>query len=523
MEKLRKDPLIWTAFLYSLWTIIGSYYSKNGYRSSISAIFILPLLGAAYFLALNIIRHFFAAHLKKVTISVKTLCIAIGILWFTNILLCYPASAIPFDSFYIVDQYYGLFPKANNHPYLVTIIMGSLMRVGRFLLSDNFGIFLYILIQTLAMYAAVLTGVHFMKKWDIEDSRIKLVLLFYLLSPVYTIFTAVDRKDVLFSACTLLYCESFADSILRPLKSEKEKRAVTILEILAGTMCVLLWHNGLFIVVFSQIVRSIYFIRRKMPLARPITALTIIIAAFMYINYALYPQLGVAGITEERAFACGNALRFQQTARYCIKHSDEISVEDKEVIGTIFGDFDHVYNYTPNNGDALLGPADREHTKQQLRNYDRLWVKQFLDDPLVYISAHLHYVYLYMYPYEIPANSIFSISTGYANTGYFNIHRGGLSQAFVAFAKSCFDTCTSIPLLRPVYSAGMYTWIILLLVINALFSKSAGKLVIYSPIIMQVVICLGGFLPINGSLHYAFPIIYAAPFLLGVAGTPEGT
>ena len=43
-----------------------------------------------------------------------------------------------------------------------------------------------------------------------------------------------------------------------------------------------------------------------------------------------------------------------------------------------------------------------------------------LKDPFVYFKAHMEYVYRYYYPFSISDNSLFTISTGYANTGEFN-------------------------------------------------------------------------------------------------------
>ena len=50
-------------------------------------------------------------------ISIKAMLVFIIIEWLIYITLCYPASSIPFDSFYMIDEIYGFYPKTNAHPF----------------------------------------------------------------------------------------------------------------------------------------------------------------------------------------------------------------------------------------------------------------------------------------------------------------------------------------------------------------------------------------------------------------------
>lgn len=500
--------------MYTLLTIIGLHYGGEfSYNSN--GVMIIGIVAVAYIvysilikLALRILSSI------EVGISVKLLCIIIGILWLVSIVLSYPAGSIPFDSFYINGQYVGQFPKSNNHPYLVTLLMGNAMRFGQFLLSDNMGIFLYICLQAAVMYAALLTAVYFMGKWGIKQKYIKIMLLFYLICPLYIIFVAVDRKDVLFSAFIFLYCVVYADSIIRTDKSKKEKNVLMLCEIMFGIFSVLLRHNGIFVIFFAQVIRMCYL--KKKDFRLNIIHMVLILSCYFLANNAIFPMLGVQPVLEERVYASANVLRFQQTARYAIKHEQELKDKDKEVFTSMFGKFDYVHRYNPYNGDPIYALYSGA-TQEEIESYDRLWLRYFLDDPVVYLGAYVQFVYLYVYPYDTPENSVFSISDGWANTGYFDIYRSEIGNTYINYMQSAYNILSELPGIKVLYSAGFYSWIMLFCLFYAVHKKSLRLLVIYSPVVVSMIVLVGGFLPCNGYLHYAFPVILTAPFMATIS------
>ena len=497
-----------SAIIFSIITMIGIRYNKK-LGSGCTFLFVGILSVPLFYYGIIIIKKV----IKKICkfLKIRVLCALLGVLWFGNILLCYPASSVPFDSFYIIGEYFNLFPKANNHPYLIVIIMGFFMKLGQ-VISDNFGIFLYVLLQTAVMYIAVILAVKYMQKWNVNELYIKAMLLLYCISPLYTIYTAVDRKDVLFSAIVYIYCIFFTDSIAR--EKENDKPITFAIEILSAILAVLLRHNGIFIILISQLFRIIY--QRKIRIVKNIFSLFAITIIYLITNNYIYAKIGVEPIAEYRSYACMNADRFQETARYVIKHEAELSERDIAIICEMFGSVENMYMYTPDNGDNIMSLSYREHTKTVINEYNKMWLRQFCDDPAVYISAHLNYTYLYMYPFEIPQNSIFSISEGSANTGEFNIYRANLNEKYVTHLEKNFWHIANVPGINAMLSAGFYFWMLLYCVIYAIEQKRVYLLTIFSVIIAQSLICIFGFMPVNGAIHYAFPIILISPFIVGM-------
>lgn len=448
-------------------------------------------------------------------ISIKAMLVFIIIEWLIYITLCYPASSIPFDSFYMIDEIYGFYPKTNAHPFLSVMLIGYAMKIGTFLGNNNLGIFIYILFQTVIFYLGLIQNVFLMKKWDVKDRFIKLMLVLYIILPVYFVFCAVDRKDVLYSAFILLYTGVFINEI----KSLKVK--IIDLNFLMmnfyGLLCVLLRHNGLAIVLISQIFLIVYNIAKKCNtnLKRNIYTFISVLFLYMLFNKVVYPQLGVGEIEHYRSYATMNSLRFQQTAAYIDKHSDELESNEVDLINKMFrGGVERIRDYQKDNGDymMLLTYFDRESYIE--REYNKFWFKSMLKDPFVYFKAHMEYVYRYYYPFSISDNSLFTISTGYANTGEFNIFRSKFSNRFCSYMNNIFWGVAKIPIIKAVLSPAFYMWIFMGFLIWSILSKNAKCLIALGIPFVQIIINLMGLLPVNGALHYAYSFIILMPFLL---------
>ena len=67
------------------------------------------------------------------------------------------------------------------------MLIGYAMKIGTFLENNNLGIFIYILFQTGIFYLGLIQNVFLMKKWDVKDRFIKLMLVLYIILPVYFI------------------------------------------------------------------------------------------------------------------------------------------------------------------------------------------------------------------------------------------------------------------------------------------------------------------------------------------------
>ena len=76
------------------------------------------------------------------------------------------------------------------------------------------------------------------------------------------------------------------------------------------------------------------------------------------------------------------------------------------------------------------------------------------------------------------------------------------------------DTLQRIPIVNLLFSVGMYAWIVVYFVLDMIRKRNYAYLI---PGLMSVLstgillIC-----PANGNFRYIMPLIYAAPFLIGL-------
>lgn len=142
----------------------------------------------------------------------------------------------------------------SHHPVLHVLLVGGLLE-GFYKLtgSYNVGICIYAILQMLLMANVLALTVGYMKKRGIGRPGRILTMLFYGLSPVFQLFAICTTKDVLFTACELL----FMIFVLR-LTGEREQffaskgaQAGFVLTVL-GTM--ILRNNGLYIALIMLLI-----------------------------------------------------------------------------------------------------------------------------------------------------------------------------------------------------------------------------------------------------------------------------
>ena len=89
-----------------------------------------------------------------------------------------------------------------------------------------------------------------------------------------------------------------------------------------------------------------------------------------------------------------------------------------------------------------------------------------------------------------------------------------LSETVLQAVQMTVDTLQRIPIVNLLFSVGMYAWIVVYFVLDMIRKRNYAYLI---PGLMSVLstgillIC-----PANGNFRYIMPLIYAAPFLIGL-------
>ena len=102
---------------------------------------------------------------------------------------------------------------------------------------------------------------------------------------------------------------------------------------------------------------------------------------------------------EEGRLAEGLSAPIQQTARYQRDHGAEVTEEERAILSELFDDYDQMgtAHYSPEISDAAKDQMISHPTKEQLKNYFKVWFAQFCKHPDTYFQAFFNQTYGYFY------------------------------------------------------------------------------------------------------------------------------
>ena len=101
----------------------------------------------------------------------------------------------------------------SHHPVFQTYMIGFCLSLGRFLVNDNFGLFLYTLIQSLIYSSVLAYTIKYMSNNGIKSKNRLIVLGMYLIIPMYLLYSMSAVKDTLYTAFMILFILKVFDII----------------------------------------------------------------------------------------------------------------------------------------------------------------------------------------------------------------------------------------------------------------------------------------------------------------------
>jgi hypothetical protein len=455
---------------------------------------------------------------------------------FAVILLCYvpymvilyPGN-VPYDGYRQLNEYLGIWPLENWHPVLSTIVMGGVFSVGRALANDNFGVFLYVFMQSLCMAYAFAHCC--LRVYGFGFKRLAwLAVGFFAICPVWPAFAMTFEKDGMFLIIFVWLTVMVIDCLTA--RDAPSLQACAKLMAISALLC-LVRHNGIHIVLVTLallVAVSSKDVRRQAGAA-------LMVASFAYIavNMAVVPYLKIVPAPANEMMS----IPYQQTARVVFSHPDEVTDEQRAIISTVM-DYDRIMElYRPENSDNIR--FSLYYRGKPTGEYMRLWAAMFLEYPMTYFSATFHNTYGYYYPYE---NFDVLVSFQYYIKGY-PVANGDLDIHYVLDHHSAYEGDIGIsydaaaeqglppdqdapglissytrlwrqtPLLNLSSRPGAYAWWLMVLSLFMADARRYRGLVAFVPALMSFVVCLVS--PVNAYLRYALPYMAVAILLLAYA------
>ena len=206
---------------------------------------------------------------------------------------------------------------------------------------------------------------------------------------------------------------------------------------------------------------------------------------------------------------------FQQTARYIVENGEKVTQEEREAIDKILTYEAIADVYNPNISDYVKNMYKHNVSKDDLKNYFKVWFQMLCKDPLCYVEATLHNTYGYYYPgQQMKIQSVYQYYIKEELNYYceYNYIPGLQKYRDVIIAWSY--VFINLPVLGMLMNPGFYTWFTIICLGYIIRKKKYALFVVMMPSIMTILVCLAS--PVNGLERYMLPVMVGAPVIFAL-------
>ena len=514
------------SLIYSLLIIFGTSYMIKGTASIVFKNYILSIIALIVLFTLfrGIILFIFSlidkykpkvSKLKNIydkhpfIISITVILI----LWLPYIISFYPVILSP-DPSYQIKQYFGIPNKysdysvmidpsvtiTNHHPVIHTLLLGTCLKLGNMIGSDNLGLFMYSIIQILILSSVLAFTLYYMKKINTPFKYRIFSLLVYSLVPMFPLYAMSAVKDVIFTSLIILYILL----IYHLVKNKIDLKLKHILGILLLLILIVLFRNNGFHIILLSFPFLLLVERTNLK------KLLLIFILFLTFNYSynniILPGFKVTPSSVRETLS----IPFQQTARY-VKYN-ELTKEEYEIYDKVLDMSDLADRYKPEISDPVKNKYNKYTKNEELKEYFKYWFKDLTKDPVTYIDATVNNTYGYFYPFKTNWYIYYKYDTRIVKDG-FHYHYNTLKTSR-DILSSFGEIFPYIPIIGLISNIGFNTWILMFLTTYLIYKKKLKGIVYLIPSYVVLLICVAS--PANTYFRYAMPYIFAMPLTISL-------
>ncbi len=417
--------------------------------------------------------------------------------WLPWLLMNYPCSFCR-DATTSLRQWIGLKPWTSATPPLGTAIMGLCYSLGKFLVNENLGAFLYCLFHSVCGALVFAACIRELYRSGASKRFCLLCTAFYGLTPLWGLFAQWFEKDFLYTSAFML-----AVVLLLPVVRERTcspwKAVILGLTVLFASLLRASALMELFPVLF---IVAIWLKRpsRKWLLSASITSLLL----FTLVSNVLYPALGITKYPSSELMS----VPFQQTAKYCLTYPDEVTPEEYEAINAVLP-YDNFVNYDPDVADPIKYTYRGDDSA--LPAYYKAWFQMFLKHPANYLETYFTNHWLDLTPVEPDCH------VNIMSTYTYDVEMIGAYRVFSVMPTRLFiiirAAFVQLPLVSLLASPGAYTWAMWICALQLLRKKKYSAFFMAIPGLMNILFCMAS--PLNGAIRYELPTVALLPLVLG--------
>jgi len=431
-------------------------------------------------------------------------------------IVCYPGY-MNSDAYCQVAYYFGIYEFVSHHPPVHTLFISLPIKLGMLLGSSNLGLYLLVCVQMLIFAAVFAYMLHTMVRLSSPRWLVVISFLTVVLSSCYIPVAAWADKDNLYSYGVLL----FTIEVLQIFRMKDEywkKPGHVALLALSILMVMLMRNNGKYLLYVLVPVLLVIFAynglkngQLKKAAIRSMALLLPIVASVLIQN-AVIAYYDVAPGSRREALS----LPFQQTARLIYERGDSITEEERAIIDKVISYEDISTKYNPMISDPVKEHFRDDCSTSDLLAYAKVWLKQGIKAPHVYLKATLNQNYPLFSPWGKLA--VYEGLTTESRLHYHISEPLGLHEVNVADSlEDVIDAAHEILVLLPVpgltSNLAVCCIFLLLLCQQALRRRYYIFLLCSLPALLTIGTVI--LAPVM-DVRYAFAVIYSIPVLTAV-------
>ena len=443
---------------------------------------------------------------------------ALLVCWSPYLVIFFPGTVV-WDMAEMAAMQFGLRRITTWHPVLVTWVFSGLARFGRLFGSDNLGVFLYMLGQSVLLANALSSALELMKRLNASRAFRLIAFSFFALTPIFPSFAQAVGKDTVYAALVLL----FTVQTIELLRFGKPKALALLTYGLTALFLCLSRTNGVYLLLPTAAVLA-FVLRgglRWLAAAALGTALALVFA----FNLLLVPALGIPDATASGLYS----VPFQQSARTLRDHT--VSAEEYAEIDRVLDAAALPALYETNISDPVKYTfrqygRGRAAETEALARYRQTWLSMFREYPLTYLEAFVagsagYYAFTPKIDasrtYNYQGGVRFTFETVPAGADPLDLHTAQIPafqmarELFAAYARGW----RRVPVLELFLFCAAYTWLLAAAALSLIRQKRARELAAFLPALLTLLTCVLS--PVNDYFRYFLPVVAVFVPLLALA------
>lgn len=447
----------------------------------------------------------------------RTSLISILVMWSIYLIAFYPIVMSPDPSYQII-QYFNIPNKyinwviqadpnvymTSHHSILHTYLLGWSISLGRIILNDNFGLFIYTLLQT-AVYSSTLAyTIKFAKNNKVSTKACFIVLLIYMFVPMFGLYTMSANKDIFYTSFMILFILFIFDYI-KNYKDKKISIPFMVKLFITILLLCLFRNNGLYIAIMTLPFLLLFSKKNWLRIGTTFVVTVICVVAF---NSILIPALGISkGSIREML-----SIPFQQTARLATYYDKDISSTDKKAIDKILTYDTLKDRYNPKLADPVKNEYNKYTESEDLKNYFIAWTHGLIKHPVVYIDATLNNTYGYFYPNTHNWYVYGRFKDTITKDGLVNYSWNESTQFLRTTLYGWANAFPYIPFVGSISNIALGFWAMLIISAYLITNKNKKYLITLIPMYGSWIFCILS--PANTYFRYAMPYLFVLPVVI---------